>query len=412
MTDLSNFQNLAIATAIGFIVGFEREWREATTADEHFAGARTFALIGLAGGAAGIIGGSGLVIAAGILAAGALVAVAYWLEARVDPTTGATTETAFLATFLLGALATRGEPALAAAGGVVAAILLAVKPSVVAAAKAIERKELFAALRFLAISVIILPLAPDEPFGPLDALNPRRIWLFVVLISGLSFVGYWLIKLFGARGVLLTGLVGGLASSTATTLSISRLMRSGAAAPIAGAAGIVAANVVMLARVAALLFVAGRSVLAEISMALLAAGLVGAAAALLLARRGVESAGGLSLGNPLELRPALFFAALLAGVTLASRYMVAEFGEEGFLVLAFVAGLADLDAVTLSAATEAGAGAVTAATAGASVLIALAANMLVKSGMVIGIARGRGAVATFAAFVLMAGAGAATLALP
>jgi len=406
MPDFAQFQTLAIATAIGFLIGFEREWREATEAEKRFAGARTFALAGLAGGAAGLLAADGLVIAAGLLGCFALAGTAYWAKARVEPTTGATTEVAFVATFLLGALATAGDPTLAGAGGVAAAILLAVKPRVLAAARAIEAKELGAALRFLAIAVIVLPLLPDRGFGPYEALNPRQIWLFVVLISGLSFTGYWLIKLFGSRGVLLTGLVGGLASSTATTLSLARLSRDGAATPLAAAAGTIASNVVMLARVAAILSVASREVFGAIAPALAAAGIVGGGLALLFSRHGQSAAGAVKMGNPMELKPALAFAALLAFITLVSRFSVERFGAEGFLYVSALAGLADVDAVTLSAATQANTASLTAAAAAAGAAAAIAVNMALKGGMLTMIAGIRAGGPTIAVFAAMGAAGA------
>jgi uncharacterized membrane protein (DUF4010 family) len=408
---LIDFQNLLIAAAIGFLIGFERERRDTVEAQERFAGARTFALAGLAGGVAGMMPGEGLVVAAGLLGVFALVSTAYWAQARIDPTTGATTEIAYIAAYLLGALATAIDPALAGAGGVGAAILLAMKPRVLAVARALESKEWAAALRFLAIAVIVLPLLPDRGFGPYEALNPRKVWYYVVLISGLSFAGYWLIKFFGARGVVLTGLVGGLASSTATTLSLARLARQGAATPVAAAAGAVGANVVMLARVAAILFVTSRPVLLGVAPALLAAGAVGGAFVFYLARRDGEAAGAITLGNPMELKPALMFAGLLVLITIASRLAVERFGAEGFYYLSALAGLADVDAVTLSASEQTAQGALEPRAAGMGVLLAIAANMAVKGGMMASIAGLRAGAPTLGVFAAMAGAGAAAMIL-
>lgn len=407
MAGIEQFQNLAVAVAIGFLIGFEREWSDAAETKERFAGARTFALAGLFGGAAALFGGAGVVAAAGLLSIGALAAASYWIKTRADPKAGATTETALVATYLLGALAASGEPVLAAAAGVAAAILLAAKAKVVAAARAIEPKEIAAALRFLAIAVIVLPVLPDRGLGPGGAINPGELWRFVVLISGLSFAGYWLVKYFGERGVLLTGLVGGLASSTATTLSIARLVRDGAAGPAMGAAGVVAANVVMLARVGVILSVVSRPTLAATYPALVAAGFAGALAAFALSRRRTGEGARIELGNPLELRPALIFAGLLASVAIAADILVARYGAGGFLGLAAVTGLADLDALTLSGASQVNAGALDPETAGLGVLIAIAVNMSVKGGMATAVAGARAGAMTAAAFAAMAAAGAA-----
>ncbi|MEX0643796.1 MAG: MgtC/SapB family protein, partial [Parvularculaceae bacterium] len=167
MLDLTDLQHLAIAAAIGFLIGFQREWRAAEEAKSRsFAGARTFAFVALVGGLAGLVGDGPLLVAVGFGGVAALTVAAYWAEARSEPGTGGTTEIAILATYLLGVLTTRGEPALAAAGGVGAAILLALKPLVERWTKAIDEREIGAALRFLALTVIILPILPDQAYGP------------------------------------------------------------------------------------------------------------------------------------------------------------------------------------------------------------------------------------------------------
>ncbi len=387
--DLNDLQSLAIATAIGFVIGFERDWRrEEEKRERSFAGARTFALTGLLGALAGLLGVDWLV-PAGLIAVGALAVAAHWAKARTEPDSGGTTEIALLAAYLLGVTATV-QPVLAAVGGAAATILLALKPLTTRVADAIEPRELRAALRFLAISAIVLPILPDKGYGPYEALNPRSIWWMVVLISGLSFLGYWLTKLQGSRGILLTGIVGGLASSTATTLSLSRLVRDGTASARAGAAGIIGANVVMLVRVGVLLFAVSRTVLAAVWPALAAGAVAGGVIAFLLWRGDKEKGSEMKLGNPMELGPALIFAALIAFISVASRFATETFGDGGLYALAFFTGLADVDAITLTAGQQAGAEGVEVVVAGAAVLIAVAANTLVKIGMTLSIA-GRGA---------------------
>jgi uncharacterized membrane protein (DUF4010 family) len=409
MLELLDLQNLAIATAIGFLVGFQREWRNVEDARAHsFAGARTFAFVAFLGGLAGLIGDGVVLIAIGFAGLSALTVAAYWSEARTEPGSGGTTEIALLATYLLGVLAVRGEPMLAAVGGVGAAVLLALKPWVEHWAQSIERKEINAAIRFLAISVIVLPLLPDQGYGPYEALNPRQIWVMVVFISGLSFLGYWLTKLYGAQGVLLTGVVGGLASSTATTVSLSRLVKEGSTTPRAAAAGIVAANVVMLARVGVLLFVTSIAALSATSPALAAGGAVGLAAAFFYWRGEKEGHPEMRLGNPMELKPALFFAGLLAVIAVVSRYASDKFGDSGLYAVAFLTGLADVDAITLTAGEEAGSGEIAPAAAGIAVLIAVASNIIVKAGMTFAIAGPAAGIRVGAAFaaILAAGVGA------
>jgi uncharacterized membrane protein (DUF4010 family) len=411
MPDLTDLQHLSIAAAIGFLIGFEREWRDRSEAKEHFfAGARTFTLVGFVGGLAGLLSAGPALLAVGLAAVAILAAASYWAQARAEPGTGGTTEMALLATYLLGAVAARGEPALAAAGGVGAAILLSLKPRIIGLARAISAREIGAALRFLAISVIVLPIVPDQGYGPYEALNPRHIWWMVVLISGLSFAGYWLTKLFGARGVMVAGLVGGLASSTATTISLSRMLKEGSAERAAGVAGIVAANVVMIARVAVLLFVLSPPTLAIVWKELAAAAAAGAAIAMFVWRGDKGRRSALNLGNPMELRPALIFAALLALITLAARFAGEAYGDRGLYGLAFFAGFADVDALTLAAADQAGGGLIAAEAAGLAVLIAAGANMLVKAAMAWSLAGAGAGVRVAAAFLLIGLAAAGALA--
>lgn len=408
---LFDLRNLAVALAVGFLIGFEREHTHVVEAREHtFAGARTFALVALAGGLTGLFEQSLILSAVALLMIGALTVAAYWASAREQSGFGGTTEVAIAVTFLLGLAATRGYLLVAAAGGVAVAIILSIKPSVKKLAASLTGKELYAALRLLAISVIILPVLPNEGFGPYEALNPQAIWLMVVFISGLSFMGYWLIRIVGAdKGFLLTGLAGGLASSTATTLSLSRFAKEGAKASQV-AAGVVAANVVMVLRVGFLLAAVARDVLAAVAPALGAAAIAGAAAALWIwrsERRTEKAHDAIDLGNPMEIRPALIFAALLAVITLASRFGADQFGEGGLLVVAFISGLADVDAITLTAGRQAGVGDITASIAAAAVLAAVFSNIVAKAGMawtIGGPAAGRVVALSFAAMVVAGGA--------
>ncbi|MGE0407724.1 MAG: MgtC/SapB family protein [Amphiplicatus sp.] len=412
MPEFADLEHLALATAIGFLLGFEREWRDIGEKKlRSFAGARTFALVGFAGGLAGCLGVA--LSVAGLLAVGTLTGVAYWAIAREKAGAGGTTEVALIATFLLGVTATRGEPLLAAIGGVGATILLALKPMTAKWAEKMSAREINAALRFLAVTVVILPILPDKAYGPYDALNPQHIWRMVVLISGLSYLGYWLTKFYGARGVILTGLVGGLASSTATTLSLSRLVKSGGTSTRSGAAGVVAANVMMIARITVLLAAVGAGALVAIWPALAGAGLAGGLATLVLwqGEKNDAQEDGVPLGNPMELKPALFFAALLAVIAVAARFASDQFGDSGLYVVALITGLADVDAITLTAGAEARSGEVAAQAAGIAILIAAAANILVKGTMTFAIAGPRAGLGVAIAFLAVLAGGAGGLAI-
>ncbi|MEZ5982719.1 MAG: MgtC/SapB family protein [Parvularculaceae bacterium] len=407
MPDLSNFEHLAIAAAIGFLIGFQREWHHAEEAKERaFAGARTFALIGFVGGLAGLLGGdSPVLVAVGLAAIAGLTIAAYWAEARATPGTGGATEVALLRTYLLGILLLLGNlPASrrrASSQSFSLKPLFSIGPRIWRRGRSTPPVGIPCDFRHRSTA------ASRCGYGMINTAPSREIWQLVVLISGLSFAGYWLTKLYGVRGVLITGLVGGLASSTATTLSVSRFVREGAASARAGAAGVVAANLMMIGRIAVLLGVVGSNVLAIVWPALAAAAAVGAASVAVLWRGRSEQPSELKLGNPMELRPALFFAAFLGFVSVASRVGSAQFGAAGLYAVALVTGLADVDALTLTAGGQAHAGDLAANVAAIAVLLAAASNIVVKGAMTFAIAGRRAGLMVASAFALVLAAGTA-----
>lgn len=402
--------NLAVAAAVGFLIGFEREWTHEKEDREHtFAGARTFTLVGFAGGLSGLIGGGLIVPAIAFAAVAALTVASYWFQAKTSASRGGTTEIAVFAAFLLGLAAAEGYLLIAAVGGVFVALVLSMKRSVRKLAGALSETEIHAALRFLVISIIVLPVLPDQAFGPYGALNPRAIWLMVVFISGLSFLGYWLTRTLGAeRGLLVTGIVGGLASSTATTVSLAGFVRDGKAKPAAAAAGIIAANTVMIVRIGILLAATSRLALIELWPALAAGALVGGVAAL-MAWRTVDKGDthSVRLGNPMEIRPALIFAGLLAVVSMAAAFGADRFGESGLYLVGLISGFVDVDAMTLAAGSQAAIGDIAAGAAAITVMIAAGANSLAKAVMAAAIGGRRTGVIvgiSFAAMAFAAGA--------
>lgn len=409
-------RNLGLALVAGFLIGFEREWTQELEKQQHtFAGARTFALVGFVGGLVGVLSDGALLVAITLAVIGALTIAAYRIRAQEAPGRGGTTEIAILAAFLLGFAAGRDLPLIASAGSVAVAIVLSMKNAVESWARALDRHEIHATLRFLAITLLVLPLLPDRDYGPYGTLNPRELWFMVVLISGLSFLGYGLVRIFGDdKGVLAAGIVGGLASSTATTLSLSKFARDGSAPPATTAAGIVMANVVMLIRVAVILAAVSRPTVRAIAPALAAGAIVGSLIALVYWRRAPrdsQGAGAVSLGNPFELRPALVFAGILALVSMASAFGADRFGAAGIYVIGLISGLADVDAMTLSAGRQAASGALGAEIAAGAILIAVLSNIVVKGIMSLTIGGRTNGLYVLAAFALIAGAGAAAFVL-
>lgn len=378
--------HLAVAIAIGLLIGVERGWkgREAQEGEREI-GLRTLALIGLVGGLAGFLGAEfgGLLIGLIFVGLAILLGLVYRIKSEERADIGLTTEIAALATFLLATLAGLGQLAIASAGAVVMALLLTYKSQLHGWLRALDRPELLAAFKLLLISVVLLPLLPNQGFGPWQALNPYVIWWMVVLIAAISFVGYFAIRIAGARaGTIFTALAGGLASSTATTLNLARLARRQNSNDSLLAGGILLACGTMFPRmllVATLIHLPLFSLLVwpAATMALLTYG-----PALWLLRKPTKSPSGEDMlpHNPLELTSALTFGGLLALVMLLGKALTEWFGDAGVYALAAASGIADVDAITLSLARMGGED-LTATTAVLGVVIAASVNSLVKAGM-------------------------------
>ena len=249
---METYLNLGLALALGLLIGLERGWQERTAAEgSRLAGIRTFALIGLLGGLWELLGRSSGALLLGIafLALVVLLTAAHVAEARVSHDYGVTTLIAALITFALGALSLRGEHTIAATAAVLTTTILSLKPVLHRWLQRIEPQELTAALKLLLISVVILPVLPDQGYGPWQALNPRVIWSLVIFIAAISFAAYCAVKIAGTeRGILLTGILGGLVSSTGVTLHLSRLAVEGVERKVI-AAGILVASATMFVRV-------------------------------------------------------------------------------------------------------------------------------------------------------------------
>ena len=281
MDDPEIFRRLGLALAIGLLVGLERGWHaRAEPAGARVAGIRSFALTGLLGGMSGWLATKLGAVAFGFVFAGfaALVALSYWAGSREEKDFGITTEIAALLVFLLGAAAVLGDMAPPAAAAVVATALLAIKPALHRWIDRIQELELAAAIELAVISVVMLPLLPDRGFGPGGGLNPYQLWWAVVLVAGLSFVGYFAIRIAGpGLGTLITGLLGGLVSSTATTLSFARMARRAEALAPVLAVGTVLAGSVTFLRILALATVFSRPLAAAVAVPMLAMAATGLA---------------------------------------------------------------------------------------------------------------------------------------
>jgi uncharacterized membrane protein (DUF4010 family) len=328
-----------------------------------------------------------------------------------------TTEAAAMAVCLLGAMCVLGHPGLAAGLGIVTAALLAYKQPLHGFVGLINRDELYAGLRLLIASFVVLPLLPRRTVDPWDALNPYSLWLFVVLISTLSLVGYVATRWLGrGRGAAITGISGGFVSSTAVTLSFARRSREsgvGAADGDALACGILLSWAVMFIRVVVEVLVVHPRLLAQIAPAFGGMGVAAAVAAWWHYRRassGAAAGGELALRSPFSLTEATKFALFFALVLVVFKVVQGHYPEQGPLVVAGLAGLSDVDAVTLSMAKFAREGG-SAGTATAAIVVASLTNTLVKCALAAGLGSAalRRRVLAGTAAILAAGAGALLL---
>ena len=391
--DLQPFYALGVALAIGLLIGLERGWkRRAAEEGERVAGVRTFGLLGLLGGVAALLAQDTgwMVFALMFLALAGTLGAAYLLTMDRRGDVSATSLVAALLTVLLGALATVGQMKAAAAAAVITALLLSLKPVLHRWISRLSSEELLAALKLLLMSVVLLPVLPDRGYGPWGALNPYEIWWMVVLIAAISFAGYFAMKIAGTRrGTLFTGLFAGLASSTALTLHFARLARRAPSITPALGAGILLACGTMFPRMTLVAAIVDPDLLAILWPPALAMAAPTFGITLWYWRRlrkqPPESEA--PLRNPLELRSALSFGALLALVMLLAEGLEQWLGEAGVLALAAASGIADVDAITLSLSRmgeEALAGRIVAT----GIVLAAAVNSLVK-GTMAGIVGGR-----------------------
>lgn len=365
-TALGLAQSFAIALLIGALLGIEREKKKESSHHPSFAGVRTFMLLAEAGAlSAWLSQQMAMPLIFGVSLGGMLVliGVAYVLEKRVDATAvGLTTALAGVTVFLLGAAVMFGYAAVAVGLAVVNTSLLAFKDPLHGAIQKLGQEDIFAGLKLLIASFIVLPLLPHQAVDPWGVLDPYKLWLLVVLISALSLVGYVAIRVLGsARGVAVTGISGGLVSSTAVTLSMSRESRAMADAvrDDAYAAGILMAWVVMFLRVGGMILVLNPSLLLPMLWPYSTMLLINSAMAAGYYLRSLRAAGGdpigaVSLKNPFSLWSAtkfgLLFAAVLLMVELARRVLPVA----GLVYVAVLAGTTDVDAITLAMSSQAG----------------------------------------------------------
>jgi uncharacterized membrane protein (DUF4010 family) len=422
MLDQKVVWNFALALLIGALIGIEREKRKTDEGDIGVGGLRTFILLALVGAISGWLAHTlemPWILVGGLLAVAGAVVAGYAVEASVRPgALGLTTEVAAIAVYLLGAMTVLGYRELAVGLAIVTAAVLAYKQPLHGLVAKLGWSDVFAGLRLMIATFIVLPLLPDRTVDPWGALNPHTVWLLVLLISGLSLVGYVATRLLGThKGTALTGLTGGLVSSTAVTLAFARQSRdqgAAAAGPLAG--GILLAWCVMFVRVLVAVLVVNSRLLADLLWPMAAMGLIAAGAAGWQLWRGLDRQGKASapaahevpLSNPFSLTAAAKVAAFFALVLLIVKLVQVQLPGTGVYAVAALAGLTDVDAITLSMAELAGNGDATIAVN--AIVIAVLANTLVKCGMVLVLGAARVKTPIVVTTVAIVAAGVAVLA--
>ena len=393
---------LGAALAAGVLIGIERGWKlKDQKPGQRVAGVRTFSLLGLGGGIAGLLGALGQPLVAAILAAAAAVIMTVAYTRALNVQRDATSAVAALVTLAIGLLAGSGSPGLATACAAVVVLLLALRTELHGFVKRLDGEDVRALARFAIIAGAVLPLLPNRDMGPLDAWNPQKLWLVVVLVTGFSFAGYIANRLFGSRwGTIGTALIGGMYSSTAVTVSLAqRLGRGDGGGP--EPAGIALASAVMYVRILILVAVLASATLWPFVLIIAPALVVGVLAGALLWWRSKPGDHHEPPGNPIALLPALGFLVFVAAAAVATKWAEGRFGEQGIAALILATGSFDVDVaiITLGRLKP---GAIAPTLAALALAGTVVANMTVKIGITLAYARGKGIGAALALAASMA----------
>jgi uncharacterized membrane protein (DUF4010 family) len=380
--------NLFIALLLGAIVGTQRGWVMRNSLEgSRVAGIRTFSLVGLLGGLIAILADiySPDLLGFALVALVVLACIAFVIQQKKSDDISITGVVSLIITFVLGSLAVSGEAVLAAAAAVITAVVLDNKKELHQALQRLQEYELDAALRLLLISIVLLPLLPNQTYGPWGALNPYEIWWMVVLIASISFVGYFAIKIGGTkRGILFTSVFAGLSSSTALTLQFSHLSREQPPMSPLLESGILVSCGTMFPRLLVVLSVINPQLIPRLSPIVLTMMITLYLPAWWIWRTckddTVEPTNKQS--NPLALQSALFFGAVLAMIMLLSHALSDWFGSAGILILSAVSGMTDVDAISLTLGRQSTVS-LDMDIAVFGILIAASVNTLVKMGLVI-----------------------------
>lgn len=406
--------SLALAALLGMLIGFERQ-----RSQSRIGGLRTFTFVCLFGAAMALLSvhTGPVTLGAGLVALAAIVIMSNYIRVRKsdDVTPGMTTEAAILVTYAIGAMVVHVDRTIAAAAAALVAVLLHLKEPLHKATARLGDEDVHAIMRFVIITLIILPVVPNERMGPFDAVNPYKLWLMVGLIVGISLAGYLAFKFTSKeKGVLLAGIFGGMASSTATTVSASRQATSQPGAARAMAVVAVLATAVVYARVCVEIFAAapteGRALIAPVAAMFGMSVVVALVCWKIIVKDGTPE---IDPGrNPSRLAPALVFAGIFAAVQIGiACVQTTPLASSGVFLVAAISGLTDIDAVTLTLADQVERGMLRSSTAWRAIIVASIANLAFKAGIIASVGTRQMLRASLAPFGIIAGAGLATVLL-
>ena len=385
LTELDFLIRMLISLGIGLVLGLEREFSNFSEKDEIFAGIRTFAFVALIGFLAALLSFifNPWIFIAVLLSVVCMVVISYWVTAEKGEI-GGTTEFAIILTFLLGGLTLLGFINASLALTVVAVVLLSLKMKMKTIVGQLTQKELYAFVRFVVIALLILPFLPNQYYGPYEVINPREVGWIIVLVSGIGFLGYILMKFLGTdRGILLTSLLGGLVSSTIVTYMFSKRSKETPKLSKNYAVGIFAAATVMVFRIFLLVFIFNKEMLVELTMPLLIILFTAFGIALYFYYKQLEkqhSVDKIALGDPLNIKNAVFFGIFYMGILLLVSYANHTYGTKGIYVSSAISALTDIDAITISV-SKLGGETMNLLIAQNAILVATLANTIVKIGI-------------------------------
>jgi uncharacterized membrane protein (DUF4010 family) len=385
LTQMDFFIRMLVAAGIGFVIGIEREYSSIGKKHERFAGVRTFVVVVFLGFLTAMVSilFTPLLFMGVLICLGLIVSVSYWITANKGGI-GGTTEFTILLAFLLGSTTFMGFIETSLALMVVTTVFLSLKVTIKTFIGEITQDELYAFITFVVLALLILPFLPNQTYGPFEVFNPKELGWVIVLTSGLTFVGHLLMKFLGTdRGILFTGIVGGLISSTVVTWVFSKKSKEVPELSIHCAVAILAASTIMIVRVVVWVLIFNPALWPALGLPIAVLFLAGLGISIYFYRK-QQAANQLNaevpLGKPLNLREAIFFGLLYTGILFLVSYANEEFGEAGIFLSTGIAALTDIDAITISLSKLAGKN-IQFLTAQNAILLAALCNTIVKIGI-------------------------------